>query len=247
MIKKTLKIAAISLAWLLIWQALSMIVNDNFIIPSPLETIKALITLGKTKAFYDAAFKSLLRIIIGFTLGATVGFLGGIASNKFSLFNDFTKPALQVIKAVPVASFIILTFFWFQSDEIPTFIAFLMVVPMVWTSTQTALSGIDEKYIELARVYKLNSFKIFFKIKLRFIMPTLLTTCLTALGFAWKSGIAAEVICRPQIALGTLLNDNKNYLDMPSVFALTVVVALLSIILEFILKQVVRRALNDKN
>lgn len=247
MIKKILKGAAISLAWLVIWQALAMIVNDNFIIPTPLETLKALITLGKTGSFYKAAFESLLRIVIGFTLGVTVGFLGGIASDKFTLFNDFTKPALQVIKAVPVASFIILTFFWFQSDEIPTFIAFLMVVPMVWTTTQTALAGIDEKFIELARVYRLNTLKIFFKIKLRFIMPTLLTSCLTALGFAWKSGIAAEVICRPQIALGTLLNDHKNYLDMPSVFALTVVVALLSIILEFVLKQVVRRALNDKN
>ena len=247
MIKKIIKGAAISLAWLVIWQALAMIVNDNFIIPTPLETLKALIILGKTGSFYKAAFESLLRIVIGFTLGVAVGFLGGIASDKFTLFNDFTKPALQVIKAVPVASFIILTFFWFQSDEIPTFIAFLMVVPMVWTTTQTALAGIDEKFIELARVYRLNTLKIFFKIKLRFIMPTLLTSCLTALGFAWKSGIAAEVICRPQIALGTLLNDHKNYLDMPSVFALTVVVALLSIILEFVLKQVVRRALNDKN
>jgi NitT/TauT family transport system permease protein len=78
-------------------------------------------------------------------------------------------------------------------------------------------------------------------------MPTLLTSCLTALGFAWKSGIAAEVICRPQTALGTLLNDNKNYYDMAAVFAITVVVALLSIVLEVILKKAVRRFLNAKN
>ena len=78
-------------------------------------------------------------------------------------------------------------------------------------------------------------------------MPTLLTSCLTALGFAWKSGIAAEVICRPQLALGTLLNDNKNYFDMPAVFAITVVVALLSIVLEVIIKKAVRRFLNAKN
>ena len=118
---------------------------------------------------------------------------------------------------------------------------------MVWSATQTALSGIDGKFIELAKVYKLSPFKVFFKIKMPFIMPTLLSTCLTALGFAWKSGIAAEIICRPQMALGTLLNDHKNYLDMPSVFALTVVVAVLSIILEIALKQAVRRVLNAKN
>ena len=247
MIKKLFKGTAILAFWLLIWQAAAMIINDNFLIPTPLETLKALFVLGQTGQFYLAVLKSLLRIIIGYALGVTVGFLGGVIANKSPLFNDVTSPAIQVIKAVPVASFIILAFFWFKSDELPIFIAFLMVLPMVWSETLTALSGIDQKFIELARVYKLSTFKTFFKIKMPFITKTLLTTCLTALGFAWKSGIAAEIICRPQTALGTLLNDHKNYFDMPSVFALTVVVAALSIILEIVLKQAVRRVLNAKN
>lgn len=247
MIKKLFKGTAILALWLLIWQAAAMIINDIFLIPTPLETLKALFVLGQTGQFYLAVLKSLLRIVIGYALGVTVGFLGGIVANKFPLFNDITNPALQVIKAVPVASFIILAFFWFKSDDLPIFIAFLMVLPMVWSTTQTTLSGIDQKFIELARVYKLSPTKTFLKIKMPFITQTLLTTCLTALGFAWKSGIAAEIICRPQIALGTLLNDHKNYFDMPSVFALTVVVAVLSIILEIVLKRIVGRVLNAKN
>ena len=85
-----------------------MIINDNFLIPTPLETLKALFVLGQTGQFYLAVLKSLLRIIIGYALGVTVGFLGGVIANKFPLFNDLTSPAIQVIKAVPVASFIIL-------------------------------------------------------------------------------------------------------------------------------------------
>ncbi len=245
--KKFLKGTAILALWVLIWQAIAMIINDNFLIPSPLETAKALFVLSQTGQFYLSILKSISRIIIGFVLGVAVGFFGGIAANKFSLFNDITKPVMQIIRAVPVASFIILAFYSFESSEMPIFIAFLMVLPMIWSTTQTALSGIDKKYLELGKVYKLSFAKVFFKIKLPFIMPTLLTSCLTALGFAWKSGIAAEVICRPQLALGTLLNDNKNYYDMPAVFAITVVVALLSVVLEVVLKQAVRRFLNAKN
>ena len=247
MIKKALKGAAILALWLLVWQAAATLINNQLLIPTPLETIRALFVLCQTGQFYLAILKSLLRIIIGYVLGVTVGFWGGIAANKFSLFNDVTKPAIQVIKAVPVASFIILAFFWFKSDDLPIFIAFLMVLPMVWSATHTALSGIDGKFIELAKVYKLSPLKIFLKIKLPFITPTLLSTCLTALGFAWKSGIAAEIICRPQIALGTLLEQNKNWLEIPSVFALTFVVAVLSITLEIILKHAVRRVLNAEN
>lgn len=247
MLKTFLKGAAILSLWLLIWQAAALIVDNQLLIPTPLETLNALLLLGQTGDFYLAVLKSLLRIIIGFILGVTVGFAGGFISEKFSLFDSITAPALQVIKAVPVASFIILAFFWFQSDDLPIFIAFLMVLPMVWSTVQTSLKGIDEKYIELAKVYKLSHTKIFFQIKLPFIMPNFIATCMTALGFAWKSGIAAEVICRPQMALGALLEQNKSYLDIPAVFALTVVVALLSILLELILKRIVRRFYRAEN
>lgn len=245
--KRILKPIAISLLWLLIWQLTAVLINNQLLIPTPFETVKALITLCKTSAFYIAVLKSLLRIIIGFTGGVIVGFLGALLSTKSKLFSDLTKPALQVIKAVPVASFIILAFFWFESDKLPIFISFLMVLPMIWATTETELLGIDKNYLELARVYNLKPLKVFFSVKLPFIMPAFLSTALTALGFAWKSGIAAEVICRPRFSLGTLLDQNKTYLEIPSVFALTVVVALLSIILEVILKKAVRRFLNAKN
>jgi len=43
------------------------------------------------------------------------------------------------------------------------------------------------------------------------------------------------------------LDQNKSYLDIPAVFALTFVVAILSIILEFTLKRIVRRFANAEN
>ncbi len=230
--------------WLLIWQTAALLVNSQLLIPTPLETVKSLISLCQTGEFYIAVLRSFLRIIIGFVSGAAVGFSGGVLSAKSKIFHSITKPVLQVIKAVPVASFIILAFFWFESDKLPIFIAFLMVLPMIWACVETELSGIDKNYLELAKVYKIKPTKVFFKIKMPFIMPSLLSTCLTAVGFAWKSGIAAEVICRPELSLGTLLEQNKTHLEIPSVFAITFVVAILSIVLEITLKRAVRRVVN---
>jgi len=70
---------------------------------------------------------------------------------------------------------------------------------------------------------------------------------MNALGFAWKSGVAAEVICRPVNSIGRLLQDAKLYLETPRVFALTAVVAALSLLIELIIKRLARRYLNDKN
>ena len=76
-------------------------------------------------------------------------------------------------------------------------------------------------------------------------MPSFIAAAVSALGFAWKSGVAAEVICRPASSLGRLLQDAKLYLETPRVFALTAVVAVLSLLLEIAVKRLARRFLND--
>ncbi len=244
-VSKILRKSAILIFWLAVWQILSLLINKQLLIPSPLSTFEALVQLCKTTEFYYSVVISLLRIVLGFTLGVLSGFLGGILSSKFKIFKEITAPVLQLIKAVPVASFIILAFFWFESAYLPIFISFLMVVPIIWSNVETSLNGIDRKYIELGKIYKLSDFKIFFEIKLPFIMPSFIAASLTSLGFAWKSGIAAEVICKPINSLGKMLEQSKTHLEIAEVFALTSVVALLSLLLEITLKKALRRFYND--
>lgn len=247
MASKIFKKTAILLFWIAVWQVLSLIVAHELLIPSPLSTLKALINLAQTKEFYLSVGVSLLRIVIGFTLGVVIGFLCGIFSAKSSFFKELTAPAVQLIKAVPVASFIILAFFWFESTYLPIFIAFLMVVPIIWSSTETALLGIDKKYIEMGQVFRLTKTQIFFKIKLPLIFPSFISAALTSLGFAWKSGIAAEVIAKPLNSLGSMLEQSKTHLEISEVFALTAVVAILSLILEVALKKLFGRYNHVKN
>ncbi len=241
MLNKIIKKAVILFFWIAVWQLLSMVINLELIIPSPIATVKALLALLKRNEFYLSVIISLLRIIIGFLAGTAVGFLCGVISAKSTLFKDFSAPILQLIKTVPVASFIILAFFWFQSTNLPVFISFLMVLPIIWSSTETALLSIDKKYIEMGKVFGLTNLKIFFKIKLPFIFPAFLSSSLTALGFAWKSGIAAEVISKPINSLGGMLDSAKSYLEISEVFALTAVVAILSLLLELSLKKLLGR------
>ena len=169
----------------------------------------------------------------------------GILSYRFKIFKAVFSPILQLVKAVPVASFIILALVWLHAATLPIFISFLMVLPMIWTNVETGLSGIDKKYLEMAEVYKIDKLKVFFQIKMPFIMPSLISASLTALGFAWKSGIAAEVICRPKNSLGNMLQESKLYIETPEVFALTAVVALLSMLLELVIRRTLRRYTHD--
>lgn len=244
-VKKILKWTAVSLLWLAIWQLSAAAVGQELLIPYPKAAFFAFFQLAKTADFWLAVLFSMLRIIVGYLLGVTAGVFGAVLSSRFAVFKAVFSPVLHLVRAVPVASFIILAFVWIKSAYISVFISFLMVLPMIWSSVESGIENIDRQYLEMAEIYRISPFKILIKIKIPFIMPSFIAAAVSALGFAWKSGVAAEVICRPASSLGRLLQDAKLYLETPRVFALTAVVAVLSLLLEIAVKRLARRFLND--
>lgn len=243
-IKKILKWTAVSLLWLAVWQLSAAAVGQELLIPYPKAVLLTLFELGVTAEFWRAVLYSMLRITAGYILGVIIGTIGAVLSARFSVFKAIFSPVLHLIRAVPVASFIILALVWIKSAYLAVFISFLMVLPMVWTAVQSGIENIDSKYLEMAQVFGLSPVKILFEIKIPLIMPSFVASATSALGFAWKSGVAAEVICRPANSLGKLLQDAKLYLETPQVFAVTVTVALLSLLLELLVKRITRRFSN---
>ena len=73
------------------------------------------------------------------------------------------------------------------------------------------------------------------------LRPYFLAAVTTSMGLAWKSGVAAEVLCIPRPAIGTQIYNSKLYLDIPDLFAWTVAVVLLSLALEWLLRRLLER------
>lgn len=238
---KILKFCVGLLFWLAVWQVIAMIIGKEVLLPTPVSTLKTLVSFGATKDFWHSTALSLLRICGGFVLGVVAGVLGAVLSAKFHLFDLLCSPLLKTVRAAPVASFIILAFVWLKVGVVPTFISFLMVLPVVWTNVRSGIDGIDPNLLEMAKVFKIPLAKQLINIHVPSVMPAFISSCVTGLGFAWKSGVAAEVICRPPEALGSLLYDAKINLETPQVMALTIVIILISAAFESVVKRLARR------
>lgn len=236
-----------ALVWLTAWQLAAAAVDKEILIPYPRAVFLSLISLCKTSEFWVAVALSLLRITAGYLLGIAAGVTGAVLSSRFKVFKAVFSPVLHIVRAVPVASFIILALVWIKSAYLAVFISFLTVTPMIWSSTESGIENIDVKYLEAAKIFRLNPFKTLFEVKLTFLLPSFTASAANALGFAWKSGVAAEVICRPAGSIGRLLQDAKLYLETPNVFAVTAVVALLSLAFEIIIKRIAKRFMYDSN
>ena len=151
------------------------------------------------------------------------------------------SPILHMIRATPVISFIILALVWIRTDYVPVFISFLMVVPILYAAVQTGLRSVDRELLEMARVFQMKRRKVMESIYLPAILPVVLSQGTVGLGFAWKSGIAAEVICLPLLSIGRQLKNAKATIDTPAVFAWTATIILLSLLLEWLLHRLAHR------
>lgn len=218
--------------WLAIWQGVYRLVHQEILLVSPDTVFTRLLQLVQEGSFWQSALYSLLRITAGFLLAVAAGVGLSLLTTFIPFCYDFFKPILQIIKATPVASFIILALVWIKTDRVSTFTAFLMVLPFIWANVSEGLRSTDRKLLEMAKVYRFGRWKTLRNIYLPSVMPYFLAAFTTSIGLAWKAGIAAEVISIPRHSIGTELYHSKIYLETADLFAWTVVVILLSVLLE---------------
>ena len=243
---KYLRGGLVGLFWLGLWQALASMVHLPLLLPGPVETAQALARLAQTGGFWRATGTTLLRVAAGYTGAVLCGAGLAVLCAQWKGADALLSPLRTVIRATPVTSFIILVLLWIRRGWVPVFIAFLMVLPIVWTGVQDALNAVDGDLLELARMYGFSRWKTLRYVYAPSVRPAFLSASVTGLGFAWKSDIAAEVIALPAFAVGKSLNDAKVYLETADLFAWTLTVILLSLALEKALKLWAKKAREGK-
>lgn len=231
-----MKRAVLPLAvWLGLWWALAVYIAQPLLLPTPWQVLRRLGQLAVTTDFWRACLATLGRVFLGGGAGVATGFALAALSARFDWCRAVFGPAVKVIRATPVASFIILIWLWASAAWVPVVIAALMAVPIAWSSTLQGIGEADPQLIELAEVYRFSPGKTARLVYLPAMENALAGGCRSALGFAWKAGVAAEALCRPRLAMGTAIWNAKTYLETPDLFAWTVAVVLLSVAVEKLL------------
>ena len=230
------------LFWLGVWQLAAAAVGQELLLPGPAAVGRRLLELAAGAVFWQTALASLLRIFGGLLLGVALGALLAGLTAWVPLLDWVLTPAVKVVRATPVASFILLVYLWVERGRVPGLISALMVLPVVWGNVTRGIAETDPQLLELARAYGFGRGRTLRRIYIPSVRPYFASGCRTALGLAWKAGVAAEVLCQPQNAIGTQIYNTKYYLETPSLFAWTLVVIALSFLLEWAVGGLLRRA-----
>ena len=231
-----------ALFWILVWQLISMAVGHRLLLASPLETLVRLTELIQTADFWLSVLFTLGHILAGFFAAVILGTIFGALSAEFDWMGELLSPLLSVIKSIPVASFVIVALIWVPSKRLSVLISFLIALPLIYTAVLDGLTHIDPKLRQMAQVFRMPVLNRILSIDLPTVLPRLISSASVAIGLAWKSGMAAEVIGIPTGSIGERLYKAKVYLATPDLFAWTLTIVLASMLCERALRGLLKQA-----
>ena len=218
--------------WLMIWQAVSVFVGQEILLASPAAVFETpFYACNRTGLLaVPAVFRSTHRSRIPSWCGG--GNCRSCTCRSVSIAEELLTPLVAAVKAVPVASFVILILIWVSSKNLSVVISFLMVFPILYTNTRNGLRELDTALLEMTDVFQVPR-----PVRLRWVIlpqlyPYIRTGCSLSLGLCWKAGTAAEVIGIPNRSIGEHLYQAKIYLDTPGLFAWTAAIVYVSFCLE---------------
>lgn len=237
-----LLVAAVYVA---VWQLATLLAGNELLLPGPAATVRRFVVLlGRTDSWLRAGI-SLLRIVAGYVCGVLCGLFLAVVSARFRFADALLAPLRSIVKATPVTSFILLALLWLRSGVVPAFISFLMVMPIVWANVLMAIRATDPRLLEMARAYRFSKGMLLKNVYAPAVLPAFLASCTTALGFAWKAGVAAEILALPQLSIGYALYMSKLHIETLDLFAWTMLIVILSMLLETLLTRLLRRIPHD--
>ncbi len=218
--------------WIIIWYILSLIVGEEIFLPSPVSVMHSLLSLLPTSLFWRSVLFSVSRVILGITLAFLCGFLTALISSFNPLAEIFLSPLVKAVRSIPVASVIILILLWVKSRNLSAVVSFFMVFPIIYSSVLSGMKNTSPLLLEMAENYSVIRRNVIRYIYMPSLFPYIRTGLSSAVGLAWKSAVAAEVIGLPRNSVGSMLYESKIYLLTADLFAWTAVTVLLSFIFE---------------
>ena len=215
-----------------------------------LSSWEALVRLGWLPAYQMPAPSGILltlvelaRVAAGFAIGSGLALVVGTWVGLSRRAEAYLEPSFQALRAIPSLAWVPLLLLWFGIDETPkiVLIALGAFFP-VYLALVAGVRGVDRKWVELGRLYRLSRFALVRRILLPAALPNLFTGLRGALSLSWMFLVAAELIAATQ-GLGYLLSDGRETSRPDLVIAAILVLAALGKLSDGLLRSLERRAL----
>lgn len=227
--------------WILLWQIISHIVDNELLLPGPLDTAGGLFSLLVDTQFYADIASTVSRCLIAIALSLAIGAILALISYRVGFVRDILSLPVAFLKSVPIMAVAIYMIFLLSSGNVPVLVCFILCFPIVYTNLLQGLDSMDRIYLEMSIVYGLDTGKVIRYIYIPQLYPYFKSAVSLIAGMSWKAIVTAEVLSIPKFSLGYELMNAKYYLRTELLFAYVLTIVALSVSFEKLVKHILEK------
>lgn len=207
---------------------------NEYILPSPISIIKETANLFISPAFYGALGATLLRVVGSFIISLILAVICAILARLYPFINGVLSVIVGALRSLPVLAVLLIILTSVSRSVAPIVVCFLSLFPILYTAFLNAIKGVPSELEEMCLVYKIPLKKRVFSMYIPQMLPKILLDSAGGFSFALKLVVSAEILASVYGSLGGIIQEASIYLLTSRLFALTLAVCLIGIIVEFI-------------
>lgn len=213
------------------------------LVPTPGEVATRLWWLVSQADFHVDVYMSTQRVVFGVALGIVCAVPVGFLLGWYRPVRNFVDPLINFFRALPPIALIPLVIVYFGIGEVAKVVilfyaAFFSGVIVMYEG----ISQISPIYIRVARALGATDGEIFIRVVLPLAVPHVLTALRVALGVAWATLVASELIAA-QRGLGAVIQDASSFFQLDTIYAGIITIGLVALTMDFLLRRLTRRVL----
>lgn len=179
------------------------------------------------------ALDTIIRLLSGFAIAATVGLIIGVLMGRSRRAEDIFLPLVSILAPIPGLAYTPLFLLWFGPGQFSAMllVAFVSMFPVIYNSW-TGVKAVKEIWLRSAQAMGADNHRMFRHVILPGALPYILTGLRLGLAQAWRILVAVEMLAAVPWGLGWLIFGAREFLNTDAMMAGVVVIALIGLALE---------------
>jgi ABC-type nitrate/sulfonate/bicarbonate transport system permease component len=225
------------------WQLLSTVLFNPFLIPPPLQVVRAAIPmLASGEIFADVSI-SMARVLVGFSTGSFFGIVLGVLLGRIRLLHDLLDPIIELLRYLSPTAMIPIAVIWFGIGELSKyFLIFWGTFFIVLINTTAGVWRAPIARQQAAACLGANVVQIFIFVIIPSAVPYIVTGMRVAMASSFMSIIPAEILAANS-GIGYLLQQSSMLLQTDRIFVALLTICVLGFIADRIFRLIVDRVL----
>ncbi|MGJ4941991.1 ABC transporter permease [Bradyrhizobium sp. HKCCYLS1011] len=213
------------------------------LVPAPHQVGAKFVELLHKEGLLFDIYVSTRRVFVGVALGILAAVPAGFLLGWYKSAHALANPMINFFRALPPIALIPLVIVYFGVDEVAKLVilfyaAFFSGVIVMYEG----VSQITPLYIRVAQTLGASEWEIFRKVIIPLTLPHILTALRVALGVAWATLVAAELIAA-QRGLGALIQNAAAYFLLDVIYVGIICIGVVALIMDTILRRITARLL----